>query len=156
MKRLTHAVVFLLLFGAGAHAHAGDRPALVLVNQSRFDLDGTLKHLRAAAAKQGWKIPKVFNMQATLRKHGHKINPVLVINICKPDLAARLLGSDAHRKLSVMMPCRISVYTDSKGKTHVSRLNTAALAPLLDGKAARVMSRAGRGLEKIIAAVIKR
>ena len=106
--------------------------------------------------KQGWKVPKIFDLQASLRKHGHKVDPVQVINICKPSLASKLLGDDTHRRLSVMMPCRVSVYTDSKGKTWVARINTVALSGMLGEKARKVMAAAGEGLEKVITAALKK
>ena len=155
MNRLMLVVVIVGLGLAGT-AVAMERPALTLVSASPHDQAATVERLHGAAKKLGWKIPKVFDLQATMRKHGHKVDPVQVLNICKPALASKLLGADAHRRLSVMMPCRISVYTDSKGKTHVSRINTAALAGMMSGKAAEVMSAAGQGLEKVITAALKR
>lgn len=149
-------VSVILVLGLAGSAAAKERPALTLVSTSPHAQAATVERLHSAAKKQGWKIPKVFDLQATMRKHGYKVGPVQVINICKPALASKLLGADAHRRLSVMMPCRVSVYTDSKGKTHVSRINTAALAGMMEGKAAEVMSAAGEGLEKIIAAALKR
>ena len=155
MNKIALTTAALLLMGTPAPAMAEDRVPLVQVSKSPHNQAQTVKRLKSAAAKLGWNVPKVFDMQATLRKHGHKVNPVQVINICKPDLAVKLLGKDAHRKMSVMMPCRISVYTDSKGKTFVSRMNVAALSRMLDGEVAKVMTAAGAGLEKIIAAALK-
>lgn len=154
MNKLALTAGFILLLTAGA-AQAKESPTLILASQSPHDQATTVKRLHAAAKKLGWKIPKVFDLQATMKKHGHKVGPVQVVNICKPALAARLLSKDEHRHLSVMMPCRISVYTDAKGKTFVSRFNPAALAGMIKGEAAQVMGAAGKGLEKVIAAAFK-
>jgi uncharacterized protein (DUF302 family) len=154
MNKLALTAGLILSLTAGA-AQAKERAPLILASQSPHDQATTIKRLHAAAKKLGWKIPKVFDLQATMKKHGHKVGPVQVVNICKPALAARLLSVDKHRHLSVMMPCRISVYTDSKGKTHVSRFNPAALAGIIKGEAAQVMGAAGKGLEKVIAAAFK-
>lgn len=156
MNKTVSTITLLLFATMAGPAWAGERPPLILVSQSRHDQAKTVKRLRAAALKLGWKVPKVFNMQATLKKHGHKVGPVQVLNICKPALAAKLLGDAAHRKMSVMMPCRISVYTDRAGKTFVARVNVAALSKMMNGKVARVMTAAGRGLEKIIARALAR
>lgn len=131
------------------------KPAqLILKSQSRHGFAESVKRLRAAAKRSGWKLPNQFDMQASMKKFGHKVPPVTVLSLCKPDLAVKVLGKDRHRHLSAMMPCRLSVY-EVGGKTYVARLNVAIVAKQLDAKAAAVMIEASRGMERIIAAALR-
>lgn len=141
------AIVLALLGLTGA---APAKPAqLILKSESRHGFAETVKRLRATAKRSGWKLPNQFDMQASMKKFGHRVPPVTVLSLCKPDLAVKILGKDRHRHLSAMMPCRLSVYVRG-GKTYVARLNVAVVASQLDAKAAAVMTAASRGMERII------
>jgi uncharacterized protein (DUF302 family) len=131
------------------------KPAqLILESESRHGFADTIKRLRTAAKRSGWKLPNQLDMQASMKKFGHRVPPVTVLSLCKPDLAVKILGKDRHRHLSAMMPCRLSVFERS-GKAYVARLNVVAVAKQLDAKAAAVMLAAGRGMERIIAAALR-
>jgi uncharacterized protein (DUF302 family) len=52
--------------------------------------------------------------------------------------------------VSSLMPCRISVYEKTDGKTYISRLNSSMLSPLIGDLAADVMSRSAADVEEII------
>jgi len=152
MRTLLGTMVVATLIGSGSPARA--RTPLVLESPSRHGFAETVKRIEAAAKRGGWKLPNSFDMQASMKKHGHQVPRVTVLSLCKPDLAVKVLGSDRHRHLSAMMPCRLSIY-EKQGKTHVARLNVAAVAGQLDAEAARVMTAAGQGMERIIAAALR-
>ena len=62
-----------------------------------------------------------------------------------------MLAKDAIRKISVMLPCRVSVYKDKAGKTKVAIMDMTALVGMLGPKAEKVMIKASEGLADIIA-----
>jgi uncharacterized protein (DUF302 family) len=146
-------LVVLAALGLGS-AEAQKPPKLFLVSESRHGFTDTLQRIKAAAKRSGWKLPNQFDLQASMKKMGHKIPKVTVLSVCKPDLAVKILGNDRHRHLSAMMPCRLSLY-EREGKTYLSRLNVGALAGQLDPAAAKVMLEAGRGVERIVKAVAR-
>jgi uncharacterized protein (DUF302 family) len=90
-----------------------------------------------------------------MTKNGFEVLPVNVFSICKPDVAVKILSSDQDRHISSMMPCRISVYQKTNGKTYVSRMNAGFLSKLLGGKAKAIMGEAGNRSEDILKAIIK-
>jgi uncharacterized protein (DUF302 family) len=92
----------------------------------------------------------IHDLQEKMRKNGKEVNPVKVIELCKPDYAYRLLSEDTLRIYSNMMPCRISVYEKEDGKTYVSRLNSAMLSSMIGGVVEDVMSQAYRDAESFI------
>lgn len=153
MHRFT-LLTALLLFTPQI-ARAGQPNQLFLESQSRWGFAETVSRLQASLKKNGWKIPKVHDLQAAMKKSGHSVLPVKVLEACKPALAVKILGQPNERSASVMMPCRISVYTKRGGKTFVSRLNIAPMATMLDGRAKKTMGQAAAEMEKVIKSLIR-
>ena len=115
---------------------------VVLENQSRYGFDKTVEMLIAEAENREWKVPAVHDLQQSLAKSGKMVKPVKVIEICKPEYSGQMLELNHERIISVMMPCRISVYEKDDGKTYVSLINAGGLVAGLPSKIARVMKEA--------------
>jgi uncharacterized protein (DUF302 family) len=115
---------------------------IVIEHRSRFGFDKTVEILIADAEKREWKIPAVHDLQQSLAKSGKSVRPVKVIEICKPKYSGQMLELNDERIISVMMPCRISVYEKDDGLTYVSQINTGQLAAGLASNIARVMKEA--------------
>lgn len=125
------------------------------VSESKYDFDQTAEILTESVKTNNWSMPHQYDLQQTMAKHGFEVNPVKVFSICKPDIAARILGTDPDRHISAMMPCRVAIYKKADGKTYISRMNAGLFALLLGGKASAVMGDAGTGSEHIIKSVSK-
>ena len=125
--------------------------SLFTVTESKYDFNETVTLLEESTKTQSWSLPHQYNLQATMTKHGFDVKPVKVFSICKPDLAKRILETDADRHIAAMMPCRIAVFEKSDGKTYIARINARMLSKLLGSNAKSVMSEAGAGSEMILA-----
>jgi uncharacterized protein (DUF302 family) len=101
---------------------------IIIEHVSPFDVTTTVEKLIAAAAIKEWQNPAVHNLQQSLAKSGKTVRPVQVIEICKPEYSGKMLEKSDERIVSVMMPCRISVYEKEDGKTYVALLNMAEMA----------------------------
>jgi uncharacterized protein (DUF302 family) len=75
-----------------------------------------------------------------LAKSGKIVNPVKVIEICKPEYSGQMLELNDERIISVMMPCRISAYDKADGKTHIAFVNTSTMTTGMPVKIAKVMT----------------
>lgn len=104
---------------------------LIIEQVSPFNVPDTVEKLIQAAAKKDWQNPAVHNLQQSLAKSGKEVRPVQVVEICKPQYSGRMLELSDERIVSVMMPCRISVYEKADGKTYVALLDMAATAASL-------------------------
>ena len=100
---------------------------LIIEHVSPFNVPTTVEKLIEAASKKEWQNPAVHNLQQSLAKSGKDIRPVQVVEICKPDYSGRMLEQSDERIVSVMMPCRISVYEKEDGKTYVALLDMSAM-----------------------------
>lgn len=115
---------------------------IVVEHLSRFGFDKTVELLVADAEKREWKVPFVHDLQQSLAKSGKSVKPVKVIEICKPKYSGQMLELNHERIISVMMPCRISVYEKEDGLTYISLINAGEMAEGLSANIARVMKEA--------------
>ena len=128
--------------------------SLLLESKSNFLFSKTIELLLETIQAQGWKLIATHDMQETLRKNGINVLPVTVIEICHPQLAASLLKPDDQRYASLLMPCRISVYEKSDGKTYISRLNPLVFAKKMGGVIAEVMPESFYKTEDILKSIL--
>lgn len=123
---------------------------LFFESKSNFGFNETMDRLSQIILDGGWKITHTHDLQETMKKNGKDVLPVKVIELCNPEYAYRILGEDAQRIYSNMMPCRISVYEKADGNTYVSRMNSELMASQIGGVVQEVMSGAYRDAEVFI------
>lgn len=123
---------------------------IVLEKQSRFTFGETVDMLVAEAEQREWKVPFVHDLQLSLAKSGKSVKPVKVIEICKPSYSGQMLELNDERIMSVMMPCRISVYNKDDGKTYIALIDGASIAGGLPGKIADVIRQASDETSEIV------
>jgi uncharacterized protein (DUF302 family) len=126
---------------------------LALEYPSRLDFDNTVASIIAEAEKREWKVPAVHDLQASLAKSGIEVKPIKVIEICKPMYSGQMLKLNHERIISVMMPCRISVYLKDDGHSYISLINTGELASGLEEHIAQVMKDASDETLEIVKTV---
>lgn len=125
----------------------------VIEQSSKFGFDRTVEILVAESERREWKVPAVHDLQQSLAKSGKEVKPVKVIEICKPEYSGQMLELNDERIMSVMMPCRISVYTKDDGITYVSLLNGGEMTAGQAGTIASVMKAASDETFEIVKTV---
>lgn len=124
---------FLLLCVPALQAQ-GD---MVIERASPLEFDATVEKLKANAKALGWKVPKSWtkNFQKNL-KHVTKedIGKNLVIEMCEPYEAVKLLKHDRYKKFLSMMPCSVAVYEKSDGKVYLSMMNIQMMGQMYQGQ----------------------
>lgn len=126
---------------------------LVIESRSKFSFEKTVDLLVEEAGQRNWKVPFVHDLQQSLAKSGKSVRPVKVIEICKPEYSGQMLELNDERIISVMMPCRISVYEKEDGKTYIGLINAGHLAKGLQATIARVMKEASDETVEIVRSV---
>lgn len=127
----------------------------VIIEQvSPFDVDTTVEKLVAAATLKNWQNPAIHNLQQSLAKAGKEVRPVQVVEICKPEYSGVMLEKSDERIVSVMMPCRISVYQKEDGKTYVALLNMAEMVTGFSPVAVEAISGATKESIDIVKSVV--
>ena len=126
----------------------------IFENRSKYNFDETIEKLSNQITAFAWKNPYTHDLQLTLKNFGKEVLPVKVFEICHPKLSGRLLEKDYERIVSLLMPCRISVYEKSDGNTYISRLNSIMISAMMGGLIAEVMHEATQEIEKIVSPLI--
>ena len=107
---------------------------------SPYTVTETVEKISANAKAAGWTVAGVKSLDKAVKKHGgHDIRPVMLINLCQADHAYNILKEDANKKLSVFMPCTISVYEKNNGQTFVGVMNAELLGKMFGGTIAQIM-----------------
>jgi len=120
---------------------------------SRFDFNNTVEKLVSEAERREWKVPFIHDLQQSLAKSGKTVKPVKVIEICKPEYSGQMLELNDERIISVMMPCRISVYEKEDGKTYIALVNSGSMASGMPDNIAGVMKSAADETIEIVKSV---
>lgn len=128
---------------------------LIIEQLSPFDVATTVEKLIEAAAKKEWQNPATHDLQQSLAKSGKEVRPVKVIEICKPEYSGKMLEMSDERIVSVMMPCRISVYEKADGNTYISLLNMEAMAAEMPASIADAVKGASEESFEIVKSVIE-
>jgi len=90
-----------------------------------------------------------------MKKANKEVLSVKVFELCNPKHSYRLLSKDDERIYSSLMPCRLSVYEKSDGKTYISRLNSIILSKQIGGLVEEVMTDATDETEGFLKDIIK-
>lgn len=126
---------------------------LIVEKPVKFDFETTVEKLVTEAQRREWSVPAVHDLQQSLAKAGKKVKSVKVIEVCKPKYSGQMLELNNERIMSVMMPCRISVYEKDDGKTYVALLNGSLMASGLPANIADVMKAASDETFELVEAV---
>jgi len=127
---------------------------MFLENESRYGFDETVEKIAFGFEDRSWSISFIHDLQNTLKKHGKDVLPIKVLAVCHPKHSSRVLEKDYERIISSMMPCRVSVYEKSDGKTYVSRINAAIMAKPIGGLIESVMTDSAKEVEEVIAEML--
>ncbi len=119
-------------------------PGLMLPEaRSQYGLEETVTKLTDAAKAQGWVVQSIVELEKSIEKNGGGVvRPVRLVNICQAKHAARIMNDDTARRVSVLMPCTISVYEKSDGSVWVGAMNPGLIAPMFGGVVSEVMGKA--------------
>ena len=127
----------------------------IFEKESLFGFNETVELLLNAASDRDWNNPATHDLQKSLAKAGKYILPVTVIEVCKPEFSGQMLELSDERIVSVMMPCRISVYEKANGKTYVPTVNYKLFTTGQSEVIRDVMMGAATDLEEIVRAVAR-
>ncbi len=116
-------------------------PGLMLKEyQSPFGVEETVVKIKQNAIAQGWVVSNVTPLNESVKKHGGGSLPIVrLVNLCQAHHAFKILKEDRTKIISVMMPCTISVYQKTDGKTYIGIMNAGLLGKMFGGMVAKVM-----------------
>ncbi len=109
--------------------------------ESPFTVEETVARIQQniMQAGNGWSISGLRNPIKPLQAEGQNALPVLLIEACSTKYSGPLLKDDKIRFLSLLMPCKISVYKKNDGKVYIGILNAGLIAGLFGSNVGDIM-----------------
>ncbi|NQE44557.1 hypothetical protein C5S31_00870 [ANME-1 cluster archaeon GoMg2] len=113
---------------------------MITVHESKLGFEETVSAINGSAIERGWTVPKIYDIQTSLKKAGHEdMTRVKILSICQPDHAYSILKDDTNKKVTAIMPCRIGVYETADGRVFISEMNMGLMSKMFGGTIAEVM-----------------
>jgi len=154
MKNLG-SIITGIIFGVILTGIAGWKmmPGMMLhENVSPLGVDETVEKIKQLALQKGWVVPGIKPLHKSIEKHGGgKLPAVMLVNLCQANHAFNILEDDENKKISVFMPCTISVYEKSDGKAYIGTMNAGLLGQMFGGRVAEVMKDVSADQQSFIA-----
>ena len=110
---------------------------MIIEKSSPLGFEETIDKLVANGKALGWKLPRKWrkNFQKNLKKVTKvDIGRSLVVEMCEPHAAVKLLTHDKYKKFLSMMPCSVAVYEKSDGKVYLSMMNIQMMGSMYKGQ----------------------
>ena len=128
---------------------------LLQEDRSKYGFDETVSSFETAVADKGWVVPAVHDLQKSMAKFGTEVNSVKVFAVCQQEYAKKILSGNEERKVSSMMPCRVSIYEKEDGGVYISMINSKRLSAGMKRNVRKVMKAAYNEMEEIISGIIE-
>ncbi|MDD5297351.1 MAG: DUF302 domain-containing protein [Rhodocyclaceae bacterium] len=133
-----------LVFGVAVALFGGYSyfPSLMFTERvSPFGVEETVARIQQniQASNKGWTLSGLRNAAKPIEKDGGNVLPVLMIEACSTRYSGPILKDDTLRFLSILMPCKISVYKKSDGKVYIGTMNASLIGAMFGSKVGTIM-----------------
>lgn len=98
----------------------------------------------------GWSLMGLRNPVKPLQAVGDDALPAMMIEACSPKYSGPILKDDSVRFLSILMPCKISIYKKSNGKVYIGTMNAALLGKVFGPLVGDIMVNVARDQQKFL------
>ncbi len=95
------------------------------LKETEKPFDEVVEKVQELAKEKGFGVLAVHDIKASLAKKNIDFIPYKIIEICKPEYAAKALEADIN--LGLLMPCKINVYQE-EGKVKVAGILASVLS----------------------------
>ncbi|MFA5082325.1 MAG: DUF302 domain-containing protein [Hydrogenophilaceae bacterium] len=101
--------------------------------QSPFGFEETIARIQHNIAdnpelqEKGWALSGLRNPAKAVQTDGGNVLPVQMIEVCSTKYSGPILKEDTVRFLSILMPCKISIYKKQDGKVYIGTMNAGLM-----------------------------
>lgn len=101
-------------------------------------------------AGNGWALAGLRNPAKAVEADGGNTLPVLMVEACSTKYSGPILKDDTVRFLSILMPCKISVYKKNDGKTYIGGMNAGLMGKMFGPMVGEVMGHVAKDQAKFV------
>jgi uncharacterized protein (DUF302 family) len=149
-KALLGFVVGIVVVGLGGWMMM---PSLMFTERvSPFGLEETVARIQQNIQKagNGWALSGLRNPAKAVQADGSNVLPVMMIEACSTKYSKPILQEDTVRFLSILMPCKISVYKKNDGKIYIGTMNAALMGRMFGSMVGGVMGQVAEDQKKFL------
>lgn len=108
---------------------------------SPFGMEETVARIQhnIQATGNGWALSGLRNPAKAVETDGGNTLPVMMIEACSTKYSGPILKEDSVRFLSILMPCKISVYKKNDGKVYIGNMNAGLMGGMFGSLVGGVM-----------------
>jgi uncharacterized protein (DUF302 family) len=88
---------------------------------------------------KGWALSGLRNPARAVQADGGNVLPVQMIEVCSTKYSKPILKDDTVRFLSILMPCKVSVYKKNDGKVYIGTMNAGLMGKMFGPLVGEVM-----------------
>jgi uncharacterized protein (DUF302 family) len=100
--------------------------------------------------EKGWAISGLRNPAKAVQNDGGNVLPVMMVEVCATKYSGPILKDDTVRFLSILMPCKISVYKKQDGKTYIGTMNAGLMGKMFGPLVGEIMGQVAQDQQKFL------
>lgn len=139
LKLVSGFFAALVLVGLAAWQFAGG--LMFTETPSPFGMEETVARIQhnIQATGHGWTLSGLRNPARAVQADGGNTLPVMMVEACSTKYSGPILNDDDTRILSILMPCKITVYKKNDGKVYVGTMNAGLMGKLFGPMVSGIM-----------------
>ncbi len=99
---------------------------------------------------KGWVLSGLRNPANAVHAAGGNTLPVMMVEACSTKYSKPILDDDRVRFLSILMPCKISVYKKQDGKVYIGNMNAGLMGRMFGPLVGDIMSQVAEDQQKFL------
>ncbi len=120
--------------------------------ESAFGVEETVARIQQNVQNvgNGWTLSGLRNPGKAVESSGGNVLPVMMVEACSTKYSGPILKDDSVRFLSILMPCKISVYKKNDGKTYIGMMNAGLMGKMFGPMVGDIMAKVAEDQKKFI------
>jgi uncharacterized protein (DUF302 family) len=98
----------------------------------------------------GWSLSGLRNPGKAVEADGGNTLPVIMVEACSTKYSGPILKDDTVRFLSILMPCKLSIYKKNDGKTYIAGMNAGLMGKMFGPMVGEVMGHVAEDQAKFV------
>jgi len=119
---------------------------------SPFGVEETVARIQhnIQAAGNGWALSGLRNPAKAVQADGGNTLPVMMVEACSTKYSKPILNEDSVRFLSILMPCKISVYKKNDGRVYIGSMNAGLMGKMFGPLVGDIMGKVAQDQKKFL------
>ena len=150
VKALVGFIVGVLVVAAGGWMMM---PRMMFTERvSPSGLEETVARIQHNIVKtgNGWSLSGLRNPAKAVQTDGGNVLPVIMIEACSTNYSKPILKEDTVRFLSILMPCKISIYKKNDGKVYIGTMNAGLMGKMFGPLVGEIMGKVAEDQKKFL------